>query len=1235
VLCFWLAGTHVYCSQAGWDLLKKNRIEEALGEFEKADSDRERSVSDLEGLYQIYRLKCRVQRCVEINLELLRRLKGIPLASVCIDRLKVWSVLCDCSADINTILTKLLLDDTVHPVVRNSVTQYLYRLSLKKRDYTRAEQLFSRNPSGARWNFMAGPFYVKEDSFLSVILPPETDLSAGHYTWNGDTVHRTPSGFCMDTLASRVKIRKRGPGIIYCVSGFRSDRDRNILLSCQPEDAVKIWLNRYPVYFPEEFRISTPTYVNVTVRKGINVIVVKTMKKEFSVRLFNKDLTPFTYIPVQSLPENELKKGLETFYGFRFSQKVPAPECGFTDKTVWYDSLKRDYFRSVSMEKYREFVFASLSMPEKSGFGHLVLAEYYKQAAQFGPDSPVRMEREYRKELDEAVGYLGEMPLLLKWRAEFLIKNNLLDKGYADLKKALTVSDNSTAIQASLAAYFRKRKWEIEEERVYKNLTGSAPCFLTDYCRFLKNDGRYVQAREILEKAYRIHAISVIPYFDEFDTYAPLEKVEKTADEILAHFPEQSPRIYAQLGVYYNACGLKAKAKKALNHSLEHDPAYVPALREYARTALKEGDGDTAAVCLEKLAEQGKDVPHIYRRIRNLKHEKLFVRRYDVDLMETFTKTALQPEQYPRSDHVNLLDVSCVQVHKDGSYEALIHNAYLAVTKNSVQKLGEVKLPSDPDSLIMCRTISPEGDISFPASIKDTGSTRIASMPDVVPGAIVEYAYMIYGKKLNEFSDFSTSYEFGASREPTLHAVLAVACPKDKKLYYTDNKGIEPEERVEEGYRTYCWRRSRLPAIHQELNMPSMDEIAQQGRIAGRDRWHTFLASYFYDTEHFYSSQKIDAKGEKLLSQGTGWRAGLKNCLEWVRDNIEDGHEARTIRDCVLTGKGPPRLRKKLLRYWLGKKGMGSSDAFVNKQFYLRENRETGISGLTYFPNSLLVVSGGRRKPGLWIDINSYYHFSDIFSIDGNAVNEAAIFKREGKIIIGRVKEIENDLVNSEYYLTFTLEETGDCGVKAEGYIFGALAAKLRKIVRDPQKKKKIRETLARKILPRISMGDNTFLHLDTYSEPVEHRFSGRILNFARSENSVLSFNPFFQDLDIDEFLGRTDRDYDFVLNSPRFERYTAAFIIPNGYVVCGLPERCVITSQYGLFITDFRLKGNRLEMAVSCTIPAMRIPPVSYRKFTDFLKDIRTHLQKRVMLRAYDASRKPESIEAFLPIKK
>jgi hypothetical protein len=307
----------------------------------------------------------------------------------------------------------------------------------------------------------------------------------------------------------------------------------------------------------------------------------------------------------------------------------------------------------------------------------------------------------------------------------------------------------------------------------------------------------------------------------------------------------------------------------------------------------------------------------------------------------------------------------------------------------------------------------------------------------------------------------------------------------------------------------------------------------------------------------------------------------------------------------------------------------------VNKQFYIRENRESGVSGLTYFPNSLSIAGGRRDEAGIWIDIDDDFHFSDVSFIDGNAVNEAAIFEREGRLVIGRVKEIENDIVNSEYYITFAIEKTGDCSVESTGYIFGSLAAKLRKIIQDPQKKKKVLEALVKKIVPRINTKTNEFLGLDTYSRPVEHRFSGRILNYARNEKDSLTFNPFFQELNIDPLIGRADREYDYVLNSPRFERYTATFVMPEGYAVTDIPERCVLTSQYGLFISDFRLDGNRLDMAVSFTVPSMRIPPPSYSKFTAFLKEIKTHLEKKITIKPYNSTQKPEKVEAFLPIKK
>jgi len=845
------------------------------------------------------------------------------------------------------------------------------------------------------------------------------------------------------------------------------------------------------------------------------------------------------------------------------------------------------------------------------------------------------MKKLYARELREAIGYLGEQPLLLVWRGRRLVENHRYEEGYACLKKAEEISGGSTYVREAVLDYFRKRGWKAEVEEMLERL--GEDYFLRRRVSWLKESGFYRKAAEAAETAYREHVLSPEEYLAEILPYGKEGKVTALVSSLGEHLPEYRPRFLLREALFFLSRGEYAKAEDTCRKILSLDPFCTPAVKVLFEEAMRKKDGAAAERYLRRLADLGEDVPGVYRRLRALRGERLYVARFDVELAKAFAPARLNPALYPSSHYVNLLDVSCLQVHPDGSYEGLVHNAYLVVSKRGVEKMGEVRLPRDPDSLLFCRTIARDGKVYLPVSIKEAGDARYASMPHVAPGSVVEYAYLVEGTSGGAFEDFSVGYDFGKSDEPTLKAVLAVACPADKRLYWFSNrKEGAPREKVEGGYRVYYWERNDLPNIPDEVHMPSPAECAETGRVQGRDGDFSRCTRYFYRAERFHGARETEDLGDKIREGVAHPDRIVDAYLAWIHENIEDGGRRRTVRDCIALRRGDSALKRKLLRYWLTRGGIPCGRAWVNTQFFLRENREADPASLVSFRRALVFVYRGLAAPARWVDIHPFFRYGDPALIDADLVHAAALYEREGLLVAGRVREKRDGLLDSEYTVSFRLEETGDAKVKASGYVFGLLAARLRKLVmEDRQKGKRIREALARKILPRLDVSANSFEGIEKRRGPVAHRFTGRIYRFARREGEALTFSPFFRRLDIESLVGKPNRENDFVLRSPRFVRYTGEYILPKGYAVCGIPERCAFVSRYGMFVVDFAVKGGRVRGAVSFMVPAMRITPAGYRSFLGFLKEVKDHLKKRIVIVPMKVPGEAVPVSAFPPVKR
>ncbi len=1235
----------VFCTSAlhadneGWNLLTKNRVEEAFAVFKGNVENGTYTADDLEGLFHIYRLKCYPEGCVDVNLKLLNLMKGTPFCVSYINRINRDRDYFDSFQTVYKGISEISAAGDIHPYTRKVLNAFMLLLEREKADLPVLKKTAETTDLLKHWNFTIGPFDSDGHSRLSRVFPPERDLSLEEYSYKGQTAARNGLRYYIDLFNTDVVVEKESDELVYLVSGLQTDEEKDVVISVYPPSSCRIWLNGFPVAMPEE-AIGRDLYSllrKVRFAKGMNVLAVKTTNGRIDIRLQNPDGSPFTdFTPAETIPAQYLNKGLTSIRGFRFSEEVENPLRSAPKESLAERLAVTEYFRHYGFtEDLRNAVIENNEFPEKSGFGHYLRTLYFQYAESSGNDLNVRMKNLYRRELDETIGLLGEYPLLLKLKGNMLIENKLFKEGKSLLDRALELSDGSAEVNRSLLSYFYTREWDIEIEKMYEKLVSMSPSFLDEYYEFLKNRGRYTQAFDMLQKAFKAHATSIWDYFSEIRDFSDTAEVERIAAMLSEHFPERRDDVCSYLGNYYYKQGDIEKAESCFREIYEKPDRTGYSHSLLAEIALGKGEREKAVRLWKERAALGKDIPGIYRRIRKEEKKKLYIMKYDVDVLAEFNEKDLDVNAYPESDFVNLLDLFIVEVHPDGSYEGIAHRAYLVVSKNGASKLGEIKLPEDADDTLYCRTISLQRDIFIPTSIKKADSKRFASMPNVVPGAVIDYAYTVSGKGDDGITDLSLGYTFGESEEPTLKVIQVIAAPEGTKLYFRNNKGKMPDVKQENGFDIYTWERENLEGLEDEPSMPPMREIVETGSIQGKSRFHSFQTGYFYDTERYFSSKETEEIGRKLCGAGKSVQEKVTNCLEWMREHLEDSGETKSLRDCIILGRAEAGMKMRLLTYWLGLDGIPCSDVYTNGQFFRKERRESDIRGLQHFSRNLLRIPAGDAQFPIWLDINSNFKYADHTVLDGNDINSCALYRTDGLLVIGRVKEQANDLKNTEYSFSLSVEETGDAAAESTGLISGGLAARLRKILKDnPQNRKKILESLAKKVLPRIHVKTNEFSGEEDLSSPVNHSFTGRILSFAKKENGALTFNPFLQDFNLKSLLGSEDRDFEYVLYAPRQERYLCTFTIPDGFYYTQVPERCLISSQYGIYAADFKVEGRTLECAVSVAIPPMRIPPESYGVFTGFLKEIIKSELSPVEIRKYETPDTAVPMDTFLPVR-
>ncbi|MFH1707366.1 MAG: DUF3857 domain-containing protein [Planctomycetota bacterium] len=1225
----------------GWELLTRNRVEEALAAFQAATAGGDASAADLEGLYQIYRLKCHARGCVETSLRLLRQARATPLGAVFIDRISAARRLFAAAPLVRPVLTQIIAEPDTHPLTRRAAANLLAALMREADEAPAAAKLVAEyTPFWKHWNLAIGPFLNDGDPWLERELPPEADLGRSEYTWLDRTARPGGVSFRIDLLAETIDFgaERKNDEVVFLVSAFTCPAAREVILGIHPNTGTKVWLNGYPVFQPFEavHDEESTAYRRCTFGAGVNLLVVKTDAAAFGLHVYRPDFSAFReFTPLDPAPPDRLREGVLPVRGFRFARVEPDPVRDCFTGELWSRCQRIEHAAAAGrIEEMRRLVLEELDLDARCGLRQVLEADYFRRAIDAGHDDGARLKDASQKAVAGALAGLGEQPLPLLWDGAFKIDNKSYDEGYKSIARALELTGRDTEPLAMQVRYFRKRGWDEEVEKALVEMTARTPYALVDLHDDLRRTRQFPRALEVLRASFRAGGLTRSAYFKKLLDYDAGDEVFACADRLIACDPHAAGDILSDAGDYALRRGDRTRAWAYFARALEQDGRDVWSMRRLAQLDWEDGAAAAAVALWQRMAGIGADAPRIQARIRAALGQSFPLADRDLDLAAVFTPRDRDHRNYPDSEFVNLLDLTLIEVQPDGSYEALTHNAFLAVNKKGVEKLGEVTLPENDDDVGFIRAVTAEGQVHLPVAIQKNGSARYASMPNVVAGTVIEYAFIQFGAVLDDFRDFQIGYNFGNSTEPTVRARMVVRVPKDRPLHWRDNRGMGPEVETTPTHIIYTWDRRDLPALKEELAMPSAEELAEAGRIGGDRRDFGLAGGYFMDVEHDFSCAAADAQGAVLTGGGKDQAAAISAVLAWVRSGVMDGDDARSIRDCFLTRRGNAYNRGALVRYWLQRAGIPCTPVFINSQFFMREDRETGAAGLTDFSRRLLVVPGRGGESDTWIDIDDNFHYGITGMLDGNTVSQAALFRKDGCLVLGRVREKENDLRNTDYRLTCRVEETGDCAVTAEGALYGTLAGKVRRLFENPQTEKRVLENLAGELVPRLQVTANSFTGRDDLDRPIGHALSGRILGFALREGRDLVFKPFLDVPDVTRMIGKEARIYDYVLNAPILERSQVNYELPPGFFVVRVPERCVITSPYGVFIADFRLEGTSLKAAVSLGIPGMRVPATSYPRFMAFLEEVKRYLAERtVAIRKLDDPPPSEPIEAFLPV--
>jgi tetratricopeptide (TPR) repeat protein/transglutaminase-like putative cysteine protease len=186
-------------------------------------------------------------------------------------------------------------------------------------------------------------------------------------------------------------------------------------------------------------------------------------------------------------------------------------------------------------------------------------------------------------------------------------------------------------------------------------------------------------------------------------------------------------------------------------------------------------------------------------------------------------------------------------VEADGTVETITHEIVRFNGRRGIEKLGEYRnISYDPAyqklTLNEARVLKANGqrveigptnvqlrDLSTDYQVYDHDKQLIISFPNLEVGDAIEVKWTARGKNPEYQGQFFTRYNFGDDQYPAALDEMRFRLPRDRTLKYaTVNGKLKPTIREAGDYRLYHWRVTNRPALPQDDNLPSREELRLQ-----------------------------------------------------------------------------------------------------------------------------------------------------------------------------------------------------------------------------------------------------------------------------------------------------------------------------------------------------------------------------------------------------------------------
>ncbi|MBM3253152.1 MAG: DUF3857 domain-containing protein [Candidatus Omnitrophica bacterium] len=590
-------------------------------------------------------------------------------------------------------------------------------------------------------------------------------------------------------------------------------------------------------------------------------------------------------------------------------------------------------------------------------------------------------------------------------------------------------------------------------------------------------------------------------------------------------------------------------------------------------------------------------------------------------------------EKYSDEAYINLLLERIVEINRDCSSKETIH-MIVKVQKESAKSLGEIPIGYDKSFQkikdIKAYIITPGRKKLRYKSIQDLtpysgeplysdSRTKIITMPNVIPGSIIDWQVTIITKKPIIKDAFWDIFDF-ISETPIKFLRYKFIIPEGMPIQTMDhNTEIRSKIKKHRDKIIYSWEGKYLDKFEPEEYMPPYDDFGKYTIISNIKDWREITIWYrnlvnknLKIPEQMRQSVADIVKGKNKMEDK------IQAIIEYIQDNFRyvsmsfgyHRYEPHPSDEVFNNKYGDCKDQVLVFIAMLKEIGITSYPAL-----YCDEDSGSPKDKLpmpAYFNHVILAIELDKKI--YYTDIlQKGYRFTDIpANLAGGyvfVVNDKEGFFDQLPIL----DELENTYSKES---KIVIREDGSALIEITSLWSKEYSIDFRERWKNMTEKQK--KEFIESLNETHTVGGNM---LERKWENLDTRY-GKIKSYIRYENphwtAVIGGFMIFGGVDYgrNTYFAKEKRIYPIMFESNSLNKESFTYFIPKGFELVNLPKDIHLETEFAEFSRGFKKEGNRITETEIRRYKRIRLPASDYNKIKDFYNKLSQLTKEKIIIR-------------------